>query len=62
VREGRGLAAASGAVNGFHEPAGQFTAAPAEASGAGVLTSTAARPAGNGRRRGHLRVLPDPSE
>jgi Protein of unknown function (DUF3499) len=62
VREGRGLAAASGAVNGFHEPAGQFNAAPAEASAASVLTSTAPRPAGNGRRRGHLRVLPDPSE
>jgi hypothetical protein len=62
VREGRDVAAGGAAVNGFHEPAGQFSAAPAEAPAAAVLTSTTARPAGNGRRRGHLRVLPDPSE
>jgi hypothetical protein len=62
VREGRDLAAAGGAVNGFHEPAGQFCAAPAEAPAVGVLTSAAQRPAGNGRRRGHLRVLPDPAD
>jgi hypothetical protein len=63
VREGRDLAAAGGgAANGFHEPGGQFNGAPIEAPAAGVLTSTATRPGGNGRRRGHLRVLPDPSE
>jgi hypothetical protein len=62
VREGRDLVAGGGAVNGFHGPAGQFSGAPAEAPAASVLTSTAARPAGNGRRRGHLRVLPDPAE
>jgi hypothetical protein len=63
VREGRDVAAAGGAmVNGFHEPAGQFNGATVEAPTASVLTSTAVRPAGNGRRRGHLRVLPDPSE
>jgi Protein of unknown function (DUF3499) len=65
VREGRDVAVAGGGmVNGFHEPGGQlqFNGAPAEAPAAGVLTSTAARPAGNGRRRGHLRVLPDPSD
>ena len=62
VREGREVAAVGGMVNGFHEPAGQFAAAPAEAPAAGVLTSTAARPAANGRRRGHLRVLPDPAD
>jgi hypothetical protein len=62
VREGRDLAAGGAAVNGFHEPSGQFPSAAAEAPAAGVLTSTAARPTGNGRRRGHLRVLPDPSE
>lgn len=62
VREGRDVVAGGGAVNGFHGPAGQFGGAPAEAPAAGVLTSTAARPAGNGRRRGHLRVLPDPAE
>jgi len=62
VREGRDLAAGGGMVSGFHDPAGQFGGAPVEAPAAGVLTSTAARPAGNGRRRGHLRVLPDPAE
>lgn len=62
VREGRDVAAGGGTVNGFHEPAGQLGTAPPEAPAAGVLTSTAARPAGNGRRRGHLRVLPDPAE
>jgi hypothetical protein len=62
VREGRDVVAGGGAVNGFHGPAGQFSGAPAEAPAASVLTSTAARPAGNGRRRGHLRVLPDPAE
>jgi hypothetical protein len=63
VREGRNVAVAGGgAVNGFHEPGGQINGAPTEAPAAGVLTSTAARPAGNGRRRGHLRVLPDPAD
>jgi hypothetical protein len=62
VREGRDVVAGGGAVNGFHGPAGQFSGAPAEAPAASVLTSTATRPAGNGRRRGHLRVLPDPAE
>jgi len=63
VREGRDVAVAGGGmVNGFHEPGGQFNGAAAEAPAACVLTSSAARPAGNGRRRGHLRVLPDPSE
>jgi hypothetical protein len=63
VRESSNVAVAGGgAVNGFHEPGGQINCAPAEAPAAGVLTSTAARPAGNGRRRGHLRVLPDPAD
>jgi hypothetical protein len=69
VREGRGVAAAGGApvtggapVNGFHDGGGNYSAAPAEVPSAGVLTSAAARPAGTGRRRGHLRVLPDPAD
>lgn len=62
VREGRDVAAGGGALTGFHEPAGQFGAPASEKPATGVLTSTAARPAGNGRRRGHLRVLPDPAE
>jgi hypothetical protein len=33
-----------------------------EAPSASVLTSAAQRPVGTGRRRGHLRVLPDPAD
>jgi len=67
VREGRDVAAGGGPVNGFHDlgaqPSGaQYNGATAEAPATGVLTSAGQRPAGNGRRRGHLRVLPDPAE
>ena len=62
VREGRDVAVGGGAVNGFHDLNGQYSGATAEAPATGVLTSPAPRPAGNGRRRGHLRVLPDPAE
>ena len=61
VREGRDVAAVGGALNGFHEQPQLTGAAPAEAPAAGVLATAAPRPAANGRRRGHLRVLPDPS-
>ncbi len=64
VREGRDVAAGGGSapVNGFHDGGGQYSAAPAEVPSAGVLTSPGQRPATNGRRRGHLRVLPDPAD
>ena len=62
VREGRDIAAGGGTVSGFHEPSAQFGGSPVEAPASNVLTSAAARPASNGRRRGHLRVLPDPAE
>lgn len=62
VREGRDLAAGGGTVNGFHEAAPHYSGATAEAPAASTLTAAAPRPPGNGRRRGHLRVLPDPSE
>jgi Protein of unknown function (DUF3499) len=67
VREGRDVAAGGGPVNGFHDsgaqsPGAPFNGATAEAPAAGVLTSAGQRPAGNGRRRGHLRVLPDPAD
>ena len=62
VREGRGVAVGGAPVTGFHDAGGQCSAAPAEAPSAGVLTSAAQRPAGTGRRRGHLRVLPDPAD
>ena len=63
VREGRDVAAGGGLVNGFHDSGAQYNgAAVDEAQGTGVLTSAGQRPAGNGRRRGHLRVLPDPAD
>ena len=68
VREGRDVAAGGGPVNGFHDSGAQFNGgaqyngATAEAPATGVLTSAGQRPAGNGRRRGHLRVLPDPAD
>jgi len=67
VREGRdGQSVTSGAgyslpgtsVNGFSEPVGGHLGAP----GAGVLASSEQRPKTAGRRRGHLRVLPDPAD
>jgi Protein of unknown function (DUF3499) len=67
VREGRDVAAGGGPVNGFHDSSASYNGATAngataEAPATGVLASAAQRPAGNGRRRGHLRVLPDPAE
>jgi hypothetical protein len=67
VREGRDVAAGGGPVNGFHDSgaqssAAQYNGATAEAPATGVLTSAGQRPPGNGRRRGHLRVLPDPGD
>jgi hypothetical protein len=62
VREGRDAVVGGPPVNGFHDPGGQYGGAPAEAPEAGVLASAGQRPAGTGRRRGHLRVLPDPPE
>jgi hypothetical protein len=61
VREGREAVGAP-PVNGFHDAGGQYGGAIAEAPAAGVLASAAQRPAGTGRRRGHLRVLPDPAD
>jgi hypothetical protein len=58
VREGRDAVAGGPPVNGFHDFGGQHGAAPA----GNVLAEAAPRPAGNGRRRGHLRVLPDPAD
>jgi hypothetical protein len=62
VREGREAVGGAPPVNGFHDPGGHYGVAPAEAPAAGVLTSAGQRPAGTGRRRGHLRVLPDPAD
>ena len=58
VREGRdGRVAAPGLVNGFSDPGGHPAGAAIPAQG-GLM----APPVGAGRRRGHLRVLPDPAE
>jgi hypothetical protein len=62
VREGREVVGGAAPVNGFHDPVTQYSGAQAEAPAAGVLTSAGQRPSGTGRRRGHLRVLPDPAD
>ncbi|MGB6512271.1 DUF3499 domain-containing protein [Mycobacterium sp.] len=62
VREGRDAVVGGPPVNGFHDAGGLYGGAPAEAPAAGVLASAGQRPTGTGRRRGHLRVLPDPPE
>jgi len=62
VREGRDAVAGGSPVNGFHDLGGQQNGAPTAASSGGVLAQAGQRPAGNGRRRGHLRVLPDPTD
>ena len=54
VREGRD-AAASGATVGFSDPT-------TGAHGGALMAPPATRQEQNGRRRGHLRVLPDPTE
>jgi len=62
VREGRDALAADPPVNGFHDFGGHHGGAPAAAPASGVLAQAGQRPAGTGRRRGHLRVLPDPTD
>jgi len=56
VREGR--VACAPQLPGFSDPPG---GAHATASGPGVSSATH-RPGSAGRRRGHLRVLPDPTD
>lgn len=77
VREGQDPAPASGwyphsepAVSGFSgsspqsggDSGAQHAGASATAPGGGVLAPAGERSAGTGRRRGHLRVLPDPGD
>jgi Protein of unknown function (DUF3499) len=62
VREGRDAVAGGPPVNGFHEFGGQHGGVPSAAPSSGVLAPAGQRPAGTGRRRGHLRVLPDPAD
>jgi hypothetical protein len=58
VREGSNVIPCGPPVNGFPDGDG----APATGPGSGVLLPAARHAAGSGRRRGHLRVLPDPAE
>jgi uncharacterized protein DUF3499 len=62
VREGRDAVAGGPPINGFHDFGGQPGGAPSAAPATGVLAQAGQRPAGTGRRRGHLRVLPDPTD
>lgn len=60
VREGRdgaavGAGPAAGFTVGFSDPV-------TGAHGGALMASPARRPETNGRRRGHLRVLPDPAD
>jgi Protein of unknown function (DUF3499) len=63
VREGRDRLVAP--VTGFSDPAihpGPNGSSALPAQGSGVLAPQAQPPANPGRRRGHLRVLPDPAD
>lgn len=61
AREGQDRFAARPPVNGFSDPGCHINgAASVTVSGNGALAPTAHRLSGSGRRRGHLRVLPDP--
>jgi hypothetical protein len=56
VREGRdGVQQINGVAAGFSDPV-------TGAHGGALMAPPAPRPESNGRRRGHLRVLPDPSD
>jgi hypothetical protein len=56
VREGRdGASGINGVAAGFSDPV-------TGVQGGALMAAPARRPEPNGRRRGHLRVLPDPSE
>lgn len=65
VREGQSGQAAAPA-NGWYQQAGPtdsgVRSAPSATSGGGVLAPPGPPAKSNGRRRGHLRVLPDPSD
>ncbi len=58
VREGRDAVPSGPPVNGFSDGG----SAPATVPAGGVLVPSGQRVAGTWRRRGHLRVLPDPTD
>jgi hypothetical protein len=59
VREGHESVAVGPPLAGFSDPGG---VAHAALPGAGMMQVAASRTATAGRRRGHLRVLPDPTD
>ncbi|OKH81807.1 hypothetical protein EB75_14390 [Mycobacterium sp. ST-F2] len=59
VREGRDSPSRGGIPTGFTDP---LPGSQAGAHGGTVMAPPAPRTQHNGRRRGHLRVLPDPPE
>lgn len=61
VREGHDAMPAAAPMAGFSDVAGPAPTMRAGIPG-GALAPTVERPGSSGRRRGHLRVLPDPSD
>ena len=61
VREGHDAMPAAAPMAGFSDVAGPAPTMRAGMPG-GALAPTVERPGTSGRRRGHLRVLPDPSD
>ena len=61
VREGHDAMPAAAPMAGFSDVAAPSPTMRAGIPG-GVLAPTVERPGSTGRRRGHLRVLPDPSD
>ncbi len=59
VREGRDGIPTAIPVNGFSDP-GPHHPGGHSGGASGLLAPSTPRPGGPGRRRGHLRVLPDP--
>lgn len=62
VREGHSGLASASPVNGFSDGTGHYGGVAATVPGGSVLAPAAHRSAAMGRRRGHLRVLPDPTD
>jgi hypothetical protein len=62
VREGRDRLTTPPPVNGFSDSGGQPPGAHATVPGGSLFAPPAHRSSGTGRRRGHLRVLPDPPD
>jgi hypothetical protein len=60
VREGRGPLTTRPPVNGFSDSGGHHAGANAAVRNGSVLAPPSHHSGSTGRRRGHLRVLPDP--